>query len=965
MIGPFRGGRTVAAQGVPDQPGTFYIGVNNGGVWKTDDYGRTWNPIFDDQPTGSIGALAVAASDPNVVYVGTGEGIQRPDLSTGDGIYKSTDAGKTWAHLALRDGQQISSVIVDPHDPARVFVAVLGHPYGPNEERGVFRTTDGGTTWQKVLYKDPDTGAIALAFDPQNSQVIYADLFAARQAPWENGDWTGPNCGLYKSTDGGNTWNRLQTGLPSEGLGRIGFGVSASQPSRLYALVDAKGGGVFRSDDAGQSWKKVNDQPRLWGRGSDFAEIKVDPKNPDRVYICNTSTYRSDDGGQTWTAIKGAPGGDDYHTVWIDPVDPKVILLACDQGACISVNAGRTWSSWYNQPTAQLYHVATDNRWPYRVYGGQQESGSVGISSRGNDGAIGFRDWHPVGTEEYGYVAPDPLHPNLVYGGKVTRFDWTTGQVQDVGPDALQTGKYRFLRTAPLEFSPADPQALFLAGNVVFKTVDGAHSWQVISPDLSRPDPDGVGVFKKPGRRGVVYALGLSPKSENVIWAGTDDGLVHRTADGGKTWTDVTPPGLTSWSKVAQIDCGHSDASTAYVAVNRLRLDDLRPHAYRTHDAGKTWTEIDNGLPADAPINVVREDPVRPGLLYAGTEHAVYFSFDDGDHWQPLRLNMPATSIRDLVVHGADLVVATHGRSFWILDDVSALRQWDKAASSKTAYLFAPEAAVRVHPNNNTDTPLPPEEPVGQNPPEGAILDYVLKAPAKDVTLEIVDGNGRLVRRYTNHDPAPAVHADEMEVPTYWLRDFHPLSDKPGFHRFNWSLCFPSLGGGFFTMAAVIHDTPIAGEGPWVLPGAYTVRLIADGARCEQPLTVVTDPRLKLPPGTLQRQYQIAIDAYDGELEALTCLGEVKAALARPGLSDAVRSELSALAGEPLTGRRRRRAAGDSLASLAGQLDGVWSLVSSADFEPTRGQVLAERQLRRQVDAAIARWYRIKSGAAG
>jgi photosystem II stability/assembly factor-like uncharacterized protein len=963
MIGPFRGGRTVAAQGVPSQPGTFYIGVNNGGVWKTDDYGRTWNPIFDDQPTGSIGALAVAPSDPNVIYVGTGEGIQRPDLSTGDGVYKSVDAGKSWTHLGLRDGQQISAIIVDPHDSARVFVAVLGHPYGPNEERGVFRSSDGGTTWQKVLYKDADTGAIALAFDPTNSQTIYADLFASRQAPWENGDWFGPNSGLYKSTDGGTTWTRLQNGMPAGPVGRIGFGISASQPSRLFALIDAKDGGVFRSDDAGQSWRKVNDQPRIWGRGADFAEIKVDPKDPDRVYIANTSTYRSEDGGQTWTAIKGAPGGDDYHTIWIDPNDPKIILLACDQGATISVNQGRTWSSWYNQPTAQMYHVATDNRWPYRVYGGQQESGSVGISSRGNDGAITFRDWHPVGTEEYAYVAPDPLHPNLVYGGKVTKFDWVTGEVQDVGPDAMQTGKYRFLRTAPLEFSPADPTALYLAGNVVFKTIDGAHSWQVVSPDLTRPDPDGQGVFKKPGRRGVVYALGLSPKSPDVIWAGTDDGLVQRTGDGGKTWQDVTPPALTAWSKVAQIDAGHWDVNTAYVAVNRMRLDDMRPHAFRTHDGGKTWTEIDTGLPADASVDVVREDPLKPGLLYAGTERAVYFSFDDGDHWQPLRLNMPATSIRDLVVHEADLVVATHGRSFWILDDISALRQWDKASPAKEVYLFAPETAVRVHPNNNTDTPLPPEEPVGQNPPEGAILDYVLKVPVKNLTLEIIDSSGRMVRRYTNHDPAPVIHPDEMEFPTYWERDFHPLSDKAGFHRFDWSLCFPPLGSGFFTMGAIAHDTPTTPEGPWVLPGTYTVRLITDDARSEQTLTVVADPRLKLAKGALERQYQVVIDAYDAEIEALTCLSEIKAALAQPSLSDANRTELAAIAGNPSPGRRRRRAPGDSLSALAAQLDGVWSTISSTDFEPTQGQVLAERQLRREVDAAVARWYRIKTAA--
>jgi photosystem II stability/assembly factor-like uncharacterized protein len=960
MIGPFRGGRTVGAQGVPQLPGTFYIGVNDGGVWKTDDFGRTWNPLFDDQPTGSIGTLAVAPSDPNVVYVGTGEGIQRPDLSVGDGIYKSVDAGKSWTHLGLRDGQQISSIIVDTKDPNRLFVAVLGHPYGPNEERGVFRSLDGGSTFQKVLYKDPDTGAIALAFDPSDSRVVYADLFASRQAPWENGVWYGPNSGLFKSVDGGATWTQLTAGLPTK-VGRIGFGIAPSLPSRIYALVEADDGGVFRSDDAGSTWHKISDQDRLWSRGSDFAEIKVDPHNPDRVYIANTCTYRSEDGGKTWTALKGAPGGDDYHTIWINPNDSKTILLAADQGACISVNDGRTWSSWYNQPTAQLYHVSTDNQWPYHVYGGQQESGSVGISSRGNDGAITFRDWHPVGAEEYAYIAPDPLHPNIVYGGKISKFDKVTGQDQDVSPDALGTGNYRFLRTAPLEFSPADPRALFFAGNVVFKTTDGSHTWQVISPDLTRPSPDGQGVFKKPERRGVVYALGLSPLSVNTIWAGTDDGLVQLTKNGGKSWQDVTPAGLASWSKIAQIDAGHFDTDTAYIAVNRMRLDDMHPHAYRTHDGGRTWVVIDAGLPDDAAVNVIREDPVRPGLLYAGTQHAVYVSFDDGMKWLPLRLNMPSTSIRDLVVHDSDLVVATHGRSFWILDDISALRQWKRAGAAKSVYLFAPELATRVHANNNTDTPLPPEEPAGQNPPEGAIIDYVLKVPAKNLSLDVIDPNGRLVRRFTNRDAAPVVNPDDLEWPTYWTRPFHPLDATKGFHRFTWNMCYPALGQGFFTMAAIEHDTPSEGTGPWVMPGKYRLILTADGVRSQQDLVVRMDPRLGVSQAALAKQYAVAMDAYDGELEAMNCLRQIREALQRKNLPADARQKFEELAGSSSGRRRFRRASGDSLAALAGALDGVSSTVSGADAEPTMTQVLAEKALRKKVEAAAATWYRIRN----
>src|SRR3954451_17189898 len=548
-IGPYRGGRTVGAAGIPAQPNVFYIGVNNGGVWKTDDYGRTWRPIFDDQPTGSIGAVAVAPSDPNTVYVGSGEGLQRPDLSVGDGIYKSTDAGKTWRHLGLRDGQQIPAILVDPRNPNRLFAAVLGHPYGPNPERGVFRSTDGGESWQKVLYKDEHTGAVDLAFDPANPQTVYAVLWQARQGPWENGAFSGPNSGLFKSTDGGTSWKQLTGGLPSfaQWLGRIGIGVAPSDPARMYALVESReNGGLYRSEDAGASWRLVNREQRIYGRGNDFACVRADPKNKDIVYVANISTYRSTDGGQTFTAIKGAPGGDDYHTIWINPAHPEILLLASDQGATISVNGGVTWRSWYNQTTAQFYHVITDNQFPYSVSGGQQESGSVGIVSRGNDGAITFRDWHPVGAEEYAYIAPDPLHPDIIYGGRVNRYSRRTGDVKDVAPK----GKYRYLRTAPLLFSEVDPRVLFLGSEKVLKTTDGGETWSEISPDLSRDSyaiPASVASYgdaakEQATRRGVVYSLGLSRLNVNTIWAGTDDGLIHITRDGGKNWKNVTPP---------------------------------------------------------------------------------------------------------------------------------------------------------------------------------------------------------------------------------------------------------------------------------------------------------------------------------------------------------------------------------------------------------------------------------------
>ena len=866
MIGPFRGGRTVAASGIPGNTNVFYAAANNGGVWKTTDAGRVWTPIFDDQPTGSIGALAVALSRPDTVYVGSGEGLQRPDLSVGDGIYKSTDAGKTWAHLGLRDAQQIAGLAVHPRDPDRVYAAVLGHPYGPNAERGVFRSTDGGRTWTKVLYKDENTGASAVALDPSNPDFVYAVLWAARQGPWEDGEWQGPESGLFKSADGGTTWKKLTRGLPTyaEGLGRIGICVSPADPRRLYATVDAspEKAGIYVSDDAGESFTRANGESRVWGRGDDFAEVRAHPKNRDEVWAANMSTYRSTDGGKTFTPVKGAPGGDDYHTIFIHPENPDVILLASDQGATISVNAGATWSSWYNQPTAQLYHVSTDDRFPYWVYGGQQESGSVAIASRGDAGAISFRDWHPVGAEEYGYVAPDPLDPDVVYGGKLTRFRHSTGDVQDVSP-APVLEKYRFLRTAPVLFSPVDPHILFYAGNVLFKTLNGGKTWDVISPDLSREMPDvpaSIGVYRKPEmakqpRRGVIYTVAPAKKDVNVIWAGTDDGLIHRTTDGGKTWANVTPPGLTAWSKVSLIDASPFDDFTAYAAINRFRLDDLRPHVLRTHDGGKTWKEIVKGLPDD-PVNAVREDPVRKGLLYAGTERMVHVSFDDGESWQPLRLNMPATSIRDLVVHGDDLVVGTHGRSFWILDDVTPLRQLDAKTASSAPLLFAPQTAIRMRRSRNTDTPLPPEEPVGQNPPDGAILDYVLAAQsAAPVTLEILDESGALVRRFTSDDP-PEPLVDPLVVAPYWVRPPRVPPATPGMHRFVWDLRFPPPRSKQheYPISAIPGDTPKEPLGPLVLPGTYIVKLTADGKALTRALTVKPDPRVRMSPSDLAAQ---------------------------------------------------------------------------------------------------------------
>jgi photosystem II stability/assembly factor-like uncharacterized protein len=751
---------------------------------------------------------------------------------------------------------------------------VLGHPYGPNQERGVYRSLDGGATFEKVLYKDENTGAIQVQFDPNNSHILFADLWSARQAPWEvGGSFNGAGSGLFRSTDGGDTWQQIKGGLPTveQGLGRIGFTIAPSNSSRMYAMVDAKPelGGVYRSDDAGANWRRVNHEERVWGRGGDFAWVEADPKNPDKIYVANTSTYRSLDGGTTFTAIKGAPGGDDYHSIWINPDNPEVILLGVDQGATLTVNGGETWSSWYNQPTAQFYHVITDNRFPYWVYGAQQESGSAAVASRSDDGSISFREFHTVGVEEYGYVAPDPLNPDIIYGGKATRFNWKTHDVQDISPQ-VSRGKYRFVRTMPLVFSPLDPHALYLGSNVLFKTRDGGDHWEIISPDLSRPQwkmPDVIAAFEaddpeKGGHRGVIYTVAPSPKDVNLIWAGTDDGLIHVTRDGGKAWQDVTPKELSAWSKVSLIEASHFDAKVAYAAINRFRLDDLKPHIYRTRDGGVSWAEIVSGLPEGAVVNAVREDPQKANLLFAATEVGVFVSFNAGDRWQPLQMNLPPTSVRDIVIHGDDLVAGTHGRSFWILDDITPLRQKTDIKPAEP-FLFAPQQALRWRANRSTDTPLPPEEPVGENPPDGAVIDYELPSAASEVTLQILDSNGKLVRKYTNLDKPPVTEAQlsqELNVPTYWVGPFKALSGAAGLHRFVWDLhtAPPQTAEHSYSMAALYHKTPREPMGVYVLPGFYQVQLTVDGKSYSRRLSVKMDPRVTTPVEALRTQFTLS-----------------------------------------------------------------------------------------------------------
>jgi photosystem II stability/assembly factor-like uncharacterized protein len=992
LIGPFRGGRTRAACGVPSQPNVFYVGQVNGGVWKSDDFGRTWTPIFDHESSQSIGAIAVAPSDPNTIYVASGEGLQRPDLSVGNGIYKSTDAGKTWTHLGLHDGEQIPALAVDPRDANRVFAAVLGHPYGPNEERGIFRSTDGGATWKKILYKDENTGASDVEMDPSNPNVIYASLWEGRQGPWEdNNAYNGPGSGLYKSTDGGDTWTQLTNGLPKD-LVQINIAIAPSDSSRVYATVAAtRGVHIYRSDDAGASWTQITQDSRPAGRigGGDLPVPKVDPKNADIVYSTSTVTWRSTDGGKTWNAFRGAPGGDDYQNMWINPNHSNIILLVSDQGALVTVNGGATWSSWYNQPTAQMYHVITDNRFPYWVYGGQQESGSVGIASRGNDGEITYREWHPVGIIEYGYAAPDPLHPNIIYGAgrtEVSKFDWTTGQVQNVSPLAVRSDKYRADRTEPIIFSPVDPHVLYYAANVLFKTADGGHSWQTISPDLTREHPGipaslGTMADKSPYAqkvRGAIYAVAPSFKTVNTIWAGTDDGQIWVTRDGGKNWKNITPPDLTPWSKVTQLVASHFDDETAYASVSRFRIDDLKPYIYRTHDGGKSWQLITTGLPENAPVDTVREDPVRKGLLFAGTETSVWVSFDDGAQWQSLQLNLPHTSMRDLWIHDDDLLVGTHGRSFWALDDITPLRQISQSVEKADAYLFKPASAYRVRRDTYTDTPLPPDEPMGQNPPDGAIIDYWLAQSASGpVTIEILDAKGKLVRRYSSEDKAePTMEALEKQaIPLYWIRMPKVLSAEAGMHRWVWDLHYPAPKSSFhgYPISAVPHDTPQEPRGPRALPGAYSVHLTADGKSYTAPLVVKMDPRVKTSPAGIEQMFHMELQlasmmdrSFDAAGEARSVREQLQKLSKQTSGSvkdavDALEKKVGAVAGGPGGGFFGPVSPELTLGRVGGEVGGLYGNVDRADATPTATETAAMASTEKDFADVMKRWDAIKA----
>jgi photosystem II stability/assembly factor-like uncharacterized protein len=996
MIGPTRGGRTRAACGVRTQPNVFYMGQVNGGVWKSDDFGRTWNPIFDAQDTQAVGAIAVAPSDPKIIYVSSGEGLARPDLGVGDGIYKSTDAGQTWTHLGLRNGQGIPALAVDPRDPDRVFAAVLGHPYGPNAERGIFLSTDGGQNWEKVLDRGDGIGGSDVEIDPSNPHVVYASMWELRLGPWEDAnEYQGSGGGLFKSVDGGKTWRPLTSGLP-KGMIQVQVAIAPSQTSRLYSTVasaregNAPGSdvGIYRSEDQGENWVRITTDPRPAIRigGGDLPVPKVDPKNPDVVYSASIVTMKSTDGGKTWMSLRGAPGGDDYQNLWINPDIPSIILLVSDQGALVTVNGGQTFSSWFNQPTAQLYHVTTSNSFPYLVCGGQQESGSVCVSSRGNDGEITFREWHPVGVIEYGYAAPDPLNPDIIYGAgrrEVTKYSIATGQVQNISPIPLADPKYRTDRTQPILFSPIDPHTLYTTTNFLFKTRDGGQNWQTISPDLAREHggiPASLGDTARKDanadkQRGVIYALAPSFKSLDTVWAGTDDGYIWITRDAGANWKNVTPPELTPWSKVTQIEASHFDDQSAYASVSRFRIDDLRPYIYRTHDGGKSWYLITNGLP-NSPVNTVREDPVRKGLLFAGTETSVWVSFDDGEHWQALQLNLPHTSMRDLIIHDEDLILATHGRSFWILDDITPLRQITAAMQTADAFLFRPAAAYRVRRSTNTDTPIPPDEPKGQNPPDGAVVDYFLGQNANGpVTLEILDAEGKLAGRYASTDKLEPSEEDlgKQLIPLYWVRMPKVLSASAGMHRWVWDLHYSSPGSPRYDypISAVPGDTPRVPLGPLALPGRYTAKLTVNGHTYSEPLTVKIDPRVKTSNEGLTQMFQVESRLASMMTSSSRALSEARSAHEQlqklagqtsAPVDDAVSAfekKVTAVLGGG-EGPRGAAAATPTLTSVSGAVGALYGEVDRADAMPTSAQRNAMTQTQARFSTLMKQWTELK-----
>src|SRR5713101_15911 len=983
QVGPFRGGRVLAVTGVPGEPNVFYFGGASSGVWRSSDAGANWEPIFDKEDVASIGSIAVAPSDHNIIYAGTGEACIRGNISYGNGVYRSRDRGKTWKNIGLKNTRHIGALIVDPKNPNVAFVAALGHAYGFNEERGVFRTTDGGATWQKVLYKDNKTGAIDVVFDPNNSSTLFASLWEVYRTPWSLGSG-GPGSGLFKSTDGGSTWTQLDGhGLPAGIMGRIGIAVSGADSNRVYAMIESKEGGLYRSDDGGDNWIRMNEDGRLRQRAWYFSHVFADPKSADTVYALNTGMFRSVDGGRSFELLP-APHGD-HHGLWIDPDNPQRLINGNDGGAIISTDGGKTWSTEYNQPTAQFYHVITDDRWPYYIYGAQQDNSTIAIKSYDDDGVIGRQDWYAIGGGESGYIAPYPPDPNIVYAGAeglISRFDKRTEQLVDISVMPLDVAGngaekllHRFQWTSPLFISPHDPNTLYSAAEVVFKSTNGGQSWTAISGDLTRNDkskqkPSGGAIaldITSVEYYDTIFALAESPLKKDMLWAGTDDGLAHLSLNGGQSWTNVTPKDLPEWSMISIIEASHHDPGTAYLAVDRHKLDDFRPFIYRTRDYGKSWTLIANGIPEGSYVRAIREDPKRKGLLFAGTETGVYLSLDDGLNWQPLKLNLPTVPIHDLNIHNDDLVVATHGRSFWVLDDITPLRQIDANSASAEMILYKPQAGLRLH----LPDAIERRGPVGDNPPMGAIFDYYFKeAPKEEVKLEILDADGKLVRRFSSRQKK------EAEQPPEWpdqIKEITTLPAAAGMNRYAWNLRWESpvkIPGAFYS--------GLGPRGPIALPGKYKVKLTVGGRSQTQTLEIVLDPRVKnVTPDDLQKQFELAMQVREANADlhrAVNQIREFRSGIKalRPRLENDPRLRLLLDQAETLDRKMIPVEEGLIQVNMKGseanlafpnmlneQLDSFSASVQAGDGTPTQQQYEVFRMLRGRLDQQLASWKQI------
>jgi len=986
LIGPFRGGRSLTAAGIPGDPTTYYFGATGGGVWKSTDAAMTWSPVFDKEGTAAIGSVAVANLNHNIVYVGTGEACIRGNISHGDGVYRTLDGGKTWKNVGLRDSRAIGKVIINPNNPDIVFVAALGHPFGPNTERGIFRTTDGGKTWEKVLYKDENTGGIDVAFDPHNPNILFAALWQARRTSWSMVSG-GPGSGLYRSNDGGTTWKHLQEhGLPTGPYGKIGVAVAANS-ERVYALIEAHNpdGGLYRSDDGGESWQLVNASHSLWQRPWYYMHVIADPRDENVLYIMNVEAYKSTDGGHLFNKVK-VPHGDN-HGLWIDPQNTKRMIASNDGGVTVTLDGGKNWTLQDNQPTAQFYHVTTDTETPYRVYGAQQDSGTVAIISRSDDHSISSSDWYDVGGGEAGYIAPYPPDPNIVYAadyqGNISRYDRHIGQVKSITEqpelsDAHGAAnlEHRFQWTAPVMISPHDPETLYHAGEVLFKTNDGGVHWQAISPDLTRNDKSkqkvsgGDITIDDSGTEyyDTIFALAESPLKKGLLWVGTDDGLIQLTQDEGKSWTNVTPKDMPEWSRISQIDASRFDAGTAYVAVDRHQFDDLKPCIYKTSDYGKTWTKLGKGIPDTTFVRVVREDPKKRRLLYAGTEIGVFVSFDDGANWRSLKLNLPTTPIHDLVIKENDLVVATHGRAFWILDDVSPLRQYSDEIAKKDMFLYAPSTAYRIQAGATGERHA--SKRVGQNPPAGAVIYYFLKdAPKKDVEgkIEILDASGKVIRRYSSTETDPL---DEPLDPD----DKKPekqLKPDAGLNRFVWDLRYEEAHRvpGYY-----LWEYGSGARGPVAVPGHYQVRLTVGGQTQTSDLELKLDPRVKVSQADLQAQFDLLIQTRD-ELsrvyDTVNQIQDVRAQLA--GLKRRLPENASAKNIVSAADDLEKKLVGvrdailnldisaneDSLA-YPPQLDAKLAFLAmdagSADSAPTEAEQRQFEKLKRQSGELLAKW---------